>query len=877
MVCAFTTSAVALDKVSSDLDIAQCYIYTYRVSYGSMTQYHYSPLAPDEIRLLELQAGSIEKELSAVIHIVRLPEDDEPSISHEVQVTREGGVEVPKAPLYSALSYTWGVSKHSHHITILNDGQIRRLPIKKNLHDALSRLRQEIVPNGSRMLWADAICINQDDNQEKSRQIQKMAQIYNRAESVSVYLGPGDDDTRRAIEFVDRLLKLEDFDPLTQDPGTPADWACLHDLMQKPWFSRRWIVQEIALARSATLFCGEQSVSWQDFSAATSLFVARYRDLRHLFQNSKEFHNHPNYLGEVDALGAKLLVEITTNLFRKNDEGVVLERLLSLEALISTLTLFEAGSAHDTVYAVLWLSHDAEPDARYSAALSFDPLVRTPTQSPEIDMEPSQFDETQRTQNYFSGPRTMSPSTQQDTNFEMKSPILPVRKNTFLKPPLRKPARSASDVSKMLAETHFHIRPHAIEVDYDSDIYDVYKQFLEFVMGRSRFLDVLCNPWAPEPQRGQPALPTWIPQLSSAPFEKRPGQNSYRRVRADSLVGTPGLGPRNYNASGKTKMYPPKGFIQGRTLVVTGFVLDAVHVRKNKDIAIEGVIPFGWLDLVDYHGSPDPVPDRFWRTLVADRGPGGSKYAPAYFPIACKWVCEQRSRRGNINTTELLTYGKCPSIATEFLRRVQSVIWDRTLVLTEGRKGSKKLLALVPAEVEEGDLICILYGCSVPVVLRRHRKRKADEDVNRSHATARTESSLSSTTSGAERPGLQDPRRPQISLSRASSNAAMSEYGESAPESFSGDAAAAAPELGAPSQGIDTTYSSYGVRRALHNMDHHDTPPDSEHMIPGLAISLESPYRYQFIGECYVHGMMAGEGFKHQQDHGNKLRAFHLI
>ena len=47
-----------------------------------------------------------------------------------------------------------------------------------------------------------------------------------------------------------------------------------------------------------------------------------------------------NYLGEVEALGAKSLVDITTNLFRKSDEGAVLERLLSLEAIITTLTPF---------------------------------------------------------------------------------------------------------------------------------------------------------------------------------------------------------------------------------------------------------------------------------------------------------------------------------------------------------------------------------------------------------------------------------------------------------------------------------------------------------------------------------------------------------
>lgn len=819
-----------------------------------MPHYRYQPLAPDEVRLLEIQSGASDADLNGTIHVFRLPEDDEPGTSHEIRVTRESGLHVAKAPHYTALSYTWGSTHANHHINILQDGRLCRLPIKQNLHDALGRLRQEIAPHTFRMLWADALCINQDDNQEKSRQIQKMAQIYNRAESVSVYLGAGDDDSRRAIEFISRLLKLEDFDPLTRDPGTPADWASLHNLMQRPWFSRRWIVQEISLARSAILFCGTQSVSFQDFSAAVSLFVARHKDLRSLFQGSKEFHNHPNYLGEVEALGAKSLVDITTNLFRKND-GVILERLLSLEALISTLTMFYAGCAHDTIYAVLWLAHDAEPHARYSAALSFDPLVRTPTQSPEIDTEPSQFDETQRTQAYVHSPHAMSPSTQQDGHFEPRSPMAPPRRDILLKPPPRLPARSASDGSKMLAEAHFQVRPHAIEVDYDSNIYDVYKSFMDFAMSRSRFLDIICHPWAPEPPRGEPALPTWIPQLSSAPFEKKPGQNSYSRVRADSLVGTPGLGARNYNASGKTKMYPPRGFIQDRTLVVTGFVLDAIRVKKS--VAVEGIIPSGWLDLVDWHGSPEPMPDRFWRTLVADRGPGGSKYPPAYFPLACKWVCEQRSRRGNINTTELLTHGKCPSIATEFLRRVQSVIWDRMLVLTEGRKRSKKLLALVPAHAEEGDLICILYGCSVPVILRRQRKRKAEDDSSHSRLSTRSENSWPSTANA---------ERPTILLSRDSSNAAMSENSETT------DPSASTAALDAPSQSIDSSFASTGVRRVLQS-----SSVDPDQLTPNLIISLDSPYQYQFIGECYVHGMMAGEGFKHQQDHGNKLRAFHLI
>ena len=318
-----------------------------------MREYVYEPLEADEIRLLELQAGASDSDLVGNLHKFRLPEDDEPLGSHEIVLTREGGVDVPNAPSYSALSYTWGNDLSlDRTIKVSQHGRLCQLGVKPNLYDALRQLRAEIPQNSSRMFWADAVSIDQSNIPEKNTQIQKMAMIYNRATSVSVWLGEEDSDSGRAIEFIERLLKLEDFDPLTRDPGTDFEWAALHNLMQRPWFSRRWIVQEISLARDAKLFCGSQTVTWQNFAIATSLFVSRYRDLRHLFQSSKDFHNHPNYLGEVEALGAKALVDVTTNLFRKSDDGVVLERLLSLEGLISTLTLFESASPHDVIYSV---------------------------------------------------------------------------------------------------------------------------------------------------------------------------------------------------------------------------------------------------------------------------------------------------------------------------------------------------------------------------------------------------------------------------------------------------------------------------------------------------------------------------------------------
>jgi Heterokaryon incompatibility protein (HET) len=832
-----------------------------------MRPYQYRSLEADEIRLLKLQGGDIDAELEGNLLIYRLPEDEEPLHGHEVLLTRDGGIDVQKAPKYQALSYTWGEEARSRPLLkVLEEDTFYHLPIKPNLDDALRRFRKDIPSDQAQMFWIDAVCINQEDILEKNKQIRKMAMIYNRADSVSVWLGKEDKDSAQAIEFIERLLKLDNFDPLDSDPGTPDQWAALLNLMQRRWFNRRWIVQEIALARRATVFCGDQSVSWQDFSSAVALFVSRYQDLRQLFQSSKAYRHQPDYLGEVDALGAKALVDITNNLFRKSEDGIVLERLLSLEGLMSTLTAFEASVPHDTIYAVLWLAHDAEPDSKEFAAMSQDALIRTPKESPSIDpvpspdeISPSRSDNelahsSQHVTAQRSVPRKGSDYFSLVAN---ESSSRPHTEEAFLKPPHGPTksfsGRSATDRSLRVAEKQFEDDPEPIIVDYKKEFYEVCREYLEFAMMRSRSLDTLCHPWAPEPPNNEPELPSWISRLSGAPFDKRPGHNSYGRVQADPLVGSPGSGSRNYNASGKTKIYPSRGFINGRTLIVTGFALDAIGVMKSP--AYEGIIPPTWQDLVGWPGPPDPVPDRFWRTLVADRGPGGQKQPPAYFPLACKWVFEQKSRRASLNTKELLAFGKCPSIATEFLCRVQSAVWGRKLVLSEGRRGSKPLLALVPENSEKGDLICILYGCSVPVLLRRLKKRNTEGYLSR-------ESSRDETAS----PMVQ--KENTYTLPHVTTAPALGK--NTTLVGIDTRASKSATDLTVPIEHADPAFASTGVRKALRK----DAPDQNP---PNLTISPDSQHQYSFIGECYVHGMMAGEGFKHQREHGNRLKVFHLV
>lgn len=83
----------------------------------------------------------------------------------------------------------------------------------------------------------------------------------------------------------------------------------------------------------------------------------------------------------------------------------------------------------------------------------------------------------------------------------------------------------------------------------------------------------------------------------------------------------------------------------------------------------------------------------------------------------------------DLSTERLLLQGICPDLCVTFIRRVQAVIWDWRMILTAGAKEIQTgevvepLLALVPRATQKGDFICILYGCSVPVVLRKRELR----------------------------------------------------------------------------------------------------------------------------------------------------------
>ena len=98
---------------------------------------------------------------------------------------------------YEALSYTWHSQASTN--TILCDGRLLR--VTHSVYEALSSLRRSTV---SRILWIDAVCINQADPQERTHQVGLMRQIYNRAALVISWLGEEDEHTATAFRFISK-------------------------------------------------------------------------------------------------------------------------------------------------------------------------------------------------------------------------------------------------------------------------------------------------------------------------------------------------------------------------------------------------------------------------------------------------------------------------------------------------------------------------------------------------------------------------------------------------------------------------------------------------------------------------------------------------
>lgn len=244
---------------------------------------------------------------SSEIRLVRFIEPSEPAAPIQLELCCTSLNDAH----YSALSYVWGEVTTTIQISI--DGN--PFDIGTNLYDALKQLRD----NGFRSwLWVDSICIQQSDPEEKTWQVGQMRAIFSGADHVYVWLGRASDNSDEVIDFISRIgpralavgtldwypypgernkvteyararLNSQQKGAVDDVPGSDLarfffdlihepdlQWTTrdnprsrfkkgslshgIESLMQRDYWHRIWIVQEISVAKVVTIMCGARSV-----------------------------------------------------------------------------------------------------------------------------------------------------------------------------------------------------------------------------------------------------------------------------------------------------------------------------------------------------------------------------------------------------------------------------------------------------------------------------------------------------------------------------------------------------------------------------------------------------------------------------------------
>lgn len=232
-------------------------------------KYQYAPLsdAKSYIRLLELKAGQGRDIIVCQLKEIAL---DASNNKHD------------------ALSYVWGSPGGKSRIIQVDD---QSFEIGVNLHCALKNLRHA---DRARILWVDALCIDQSNTTERNFQLPLMREIYQNAVCTVCFLGPAYKSTRDMYTMLEELAQ----DRRTLDAKVSTPQSDVADrilptsldhlpiapikteisekyrgdqtivfLAANPWWYRAWTVQELMLSSNAILMMSRYTITWEDFCA----------------------------------------------------------------------------------------------------------------------------------------------------------------------------------------------------------------------------------------------------------------------------------------------------------------------------------------------------------------------------------------------------------------------------------------------------------------------------------------------------------------------------------------------------------------------------------------------------------------------------------
>ncbi|KAL8926894.1 MAG: hypothetical protein Q9208_002703 [Pyrenodesmia sp. 3 TL-2023] len=299
--------------------------------------FHYEALSnPRRIRLLKLlPASSRSEDITCTI--------DKACLDDDVQ--------------YEALSYTWGDATQRSELH--SNGEV--LSITCNLDTALRHLRHSLAP---RILWVDAVCINQSDTEERNQQVALMRDVFTKASQVIAWLGEEHPSDSAAMEFgdlkplpvnspeKDKILKLA-----ALQAQLPSSLMAARLLVQRPWFGRAWIIQEAALARRLQVQCGQKVIDWESLHGNLRLL-----DSMNDASGARVSFNNPFYqrLGFIEATRSSIKTDRSRHLNHRpltTGENMLTRRSAwkQIHSAVINARSYGATDQRDHIYALLGL------------------------------------------------------------------------------------------------------------------------------------------------------------------------------------------------------------------------------------------------------------------------------------------------------------------------------------------------------------------------------------------------------------------------------------------------------------------------------------------------------------------------------------------
>ncbi|KAF5001519.1 hypothetical protein FGRMN_990 [Fusarium graminum] len=214
----------------------------------------YRPIANDATRLIRILPGGRSVVSCEIIHY----HFDEP---------------LP----YIAVSYAWGDSADTRRVIVDGDHHL----VAVTLYGALEALRSQ---TSDVLVWADALCINQNDKKERGLQIQLMPRIYSCAKSVAIWLGPKENESTRAVKCIDEIASasgedISEISSLLKTSAGNGDLIAVASLFRREYWRRLWVVQEIFYAKRISVYCGLTILPWESYQHASMVFKQHRKEL----------------------------------------------------------------------------------------------------------------------------------------------------------------------------------------------------------------------------------------------------------------------------------------------------------------------------------------------------------------------------------------------------------------------------------------------------------------------------------------------------------------------------------------------------------------------------------------------------------------------